>query len=136
MYNYPNNPSYQNFAPQVAANEWHLSPGASIAVLVSLPAVILLLVGIVWRLESRRKALAREKRRLVTVNGVITTDIGQLRAADGGLRTEIGELRPRNITLEARVQGQNTTIQERDARIQRLEQWFTDNGVEIPAEHE
>ncbi len=83
MYNNPNNNPYQDFAPQVAANEWHLSSGASIAVLVSLPVVILLLLGLAWWLEKRRRAL-------------------------------------------------DATIQERDARIGGLEQWFIDDGRWIP----
>jgi len=63
MYTYPNNYPYQNFAPQVAANEWHLSSTASIAVLVSLPAVILLLASLAWWLEKKRRELETEIQR-------------------------------------------------------------------------
>jgi len=79
MHNYPNDPPYQNFAAQVAANEWHLSSGASIAVVVSLPAVILLLLGLSWWLNRRRREVETREQRLETRRRALEARIQRLR---------------------------------------------------------
>lgn len=73
--------------------------------------MILLLLGLVWWLEARRRGL---------------------RTANGQLETANAELETTRGVLEARIQRRNTSIQGRDTRIQRLEQWFINNDELMP----